>query len=177
MIMNKRKSFSFFIHKYFFYYIIIQILFLIVLSEKCDKCEVNDNKVCSLKSGYSEGDCAGCKPHLNTQDCYKCSGNDDSKYYLIGDDGSCAKKDSCQNKVVEETNECVGQCFEGTYQLGDDYCTFTCENDPKREVYNSQLKICKCKNIFKIDLVGGKKKYQCLLQSRKCLGMFICYSA
>lgn len=160
MTMNRRKNFFNFINKYFLYYLVIQTLFLIVEGEDedCTSCSFNTlTKKCESTTG-----CTKCRPHLGTEECYYCKNITDNDFYSIGDDGTCTIKESCQNKIVEETNECVSQCFGGTYQLGDDYCTWFCTEAKNR--YNPYLNICKCKYYFKIEEEGQmkKKKYKCL---------------
>ena len=95
--------------------LIIIIFFLLpsfINSEECT-CE-NNNGICD-----GSGCNSNCKSDLLSNSCKTCNMEGKSFYY-INTDGICTPIDSCSNKIVFESNECVSSCG-NKYSMGD-YC-------------------------------------------------------
>ena len=151
--------------KSYIFFLIIQLLFSLIESHLCNNCHINDN-ICE---GEDEGDCicSSSRPHYKDGNCYKCenlneneNGND---FYSI-DNEVCKFKNNegCRYKIIFETNECVGQCPNNYYELGD-YCYLESSfGDNMVKDDQKPYKSCKCiKYYIKKIVPGGKEQYEC----------------
>ena len=140
-IKNKYNNKKFL--KYYFVLLIFQIHIYLLRCEICPNCNVINNKC--LENGSSEPSDIY---HLHKENgkCYKCP--ESTEFYIINDD-TCIQKTQCENKIIDGTNECVGQCPSNTYELGD-YCYDECKEDKNiYEKIKMKMEIRKIDRIIK----------------------------
>ena len=169
----KIKNKQFIILKYYIFIIIIQVLLSLIHNKKCNNCEIYTNKCIPIATEPSPSDNCNCslaRPHFGDNSCYLCT--KENGFYSIDSNGNCEDKNSCPNKIIIDTNECVGHCPNKTCELGD-----FCYSNSNLEPYNIELiegtnfflNLCKCKykyNITKIIL--EKEKYYCFNSEENC---------
>ena len=159
------------IFKSYLFIIIIQILLSFIQSQKCTNCIIStDKKTCESNNNESSGNCVcnNAKPHLDDNSCYNC-GNGSIVFYKIFSNETCVDRtiEGCDNKIIYDSNECVGHCPSNYCELGD-FCysetSFPSTHDITDLTFNP-FKSCECIGIYNITLVSGnKKKYDCVSQ-------------
>ena len=150
------------IRRYYIFFVLFQFYLLSVKCEGCDNCES-----CSNTNSCS---CGNCKYHEEDQKYYPCPTNIE-RFYIIYPNGTCEDRseNGCTNKVIFETNECVGHCPNGTYELGD-YCYRSCQDNSDLYDDGTIFKSCKCKYKYIINNeFRNIKKYECLSENGKCI--------
>lgn len=141
--------------------LLLQLTFNFIKSEECSLVSESEYK-CQPE--------AECFYNFETKKCYKKNDNtgnftfyrinNNSEVIPMGDTG-------CQNKVIYKTNECVGHCPKGTYELGD-FCYLENElgNSNTDQIFPSLE--CQYKYIIEEISQSKRKKYNCLEQNDKC---------
>ena len=167
--MNKRKN------TYFtFLNIIITIAFFLSLNIKKIKADEeicngyqynNNNNRCQNTSGNYLDYCKPSKAEGNWK-CYDCSGafqaTNTYRRYKITNEHVCEAPGDCK-KIRIESNECLDNCPEGTYEFGD-YCYNNCSSYGLDSITGESQAKCKCPNNYKIlnDQIGNNKYYRCI---------------
>ena len=141
------------IRRFYIFFALLQFFYLSIKCENCEACVYPNT-------------CENCKYHEEDRKYYPCLNI--NSFYIINN-GICEDRseNGCTNKVIYETNECVGRCPSQTYELGD-YCYRSCpeESDPYSD---SIFKYCKCKYKYIITKdIGNRDKYECLEDGATC---------
>ena len=162
--MNKKIYIT---HKKIEYFLLLFFLQISFLSIKCQKCEgCTYSKIDNTTHGEN---CENCRHYHATEDStYDCNTNSNNyQFYIIYDNQSCQYKDKCDNKVIFETNECVGHCPSDSFELGD-YCYYKI-HDEMEEITESPLRTLKCKYKYKKTKdLGDRVKYECYNNATNC---------
>ena len=170
--MKTKKYFNNNVFKYQLSIFIIQIIFSLIKSQLSDKCEYNpsDNDFkCKPKLDATVENCKTVHLHLEDQQCYKCEGNEDGFYQIIND-GTCVNMDSCTNKIISETKECVGHCPSEYCEFGD-FCYHKDKTGEYNLIYQDidlPYKTCKCQSNKYKKKEGNKVEYECIEQGEPC---------
>ena len=156
------------------YYLIIQICFFININCNifCDSYHCNNNGI-SCTNTLNRKCHANCRPSIvnNNNGCYFCKNI--VKYYQITSE-QCEIKSKCDNKVVYESNECVDNCGNDYYELGD-YCYKECPKNSVEITTSEYNKKCKCSNYYYNEIINGKNHSICLNSGENCPEEFISY--
>ena len=143
--------------------------FLLIKCEKCDQCFYN-KETTRYNNNNNQGSCINCRHYHNTENLtYKCEGNNEEyKFYTIYMNESCQYKEKCDNKVINETKECVGHCPSDTYELGD-YCYYIIDYDRMINITEKPFGTLKCKYKFNITKDSGDRIiYNCFINETNC---------
>ena len=164
------------IFKYYMFIIIIQILLILINSDD-EPCKKTNNGKCA-KASDANADCGSFRSHFEANvgdDCYNCPAG--TVFYNIYSNGTCEDRSSvgCKNKIIFETNECVGHCPSNYYELGD-FCYSDSSLDNTDLNLNIEIttdtpfKTCKCKyDKYNLTIVNGnKKRYDCFEEGKSC---------
>jgi len=163
--MSKIKSIFHIDIKLYYIFLILQLFFnFIKCEEDCTECSLDINDLVCKKSGTT---CNNCFSNFETKKCY--NKVDNVNYYTINNKNEINSMDDsgCQNKVIHKTNECVGHCPKGTYELGD-FCYLKNElsNVYVDEIFGTLE--CNNKYIIEEDYNNKNKKYNCLDSVTSC---------
>ena len=164
------------IFKYYMFIIIFQLLLTLIKNDNNNVCNKNSVGKCVKTDSTETSETSGCenyRTHFEGNECYNCSNG--SEFYNIYSDGTCVDRtaEGCANKIIFETNECVGHCPSDYYELGD-FCysenSFNEANLNIKMNTDTPFKTCECANkkYNIITVTGGKKKYECLGVGARC---------
>ena len=161
------------IFKSYIFIIIIQLLLSFIQGQIDEHCEINADKTKCVRKVDSEENynCDNTKPHLIDNSCYYCGENAvNIVFYTIFSNGTCEDRTSegCRNKIIYDSNECVGHCPNDYCELGD-FCYSETSSDIKaiENLDGNPFKSCQCidntNNIYNLTFVtGNKRKYICV---------------
>ena len=142
-------------------------------SQNCDNCRVNDDKSCISSTSDPDLCPSNCRTSfIISTGCHYCDFAPLQQYYSITTN-ECIVKRFCgiDEKLIDNTKECVESCNYGYYELGD-YCYTESGKPQYSEIIDYKLK---CQYNYYINSTEGLKKYTCLQSGINCPPEFPSY--